>query len=321
MNIEKRLQMYYKRWNIELNEEESFTKFKHRLINTYDRLLGDYLTNNSEVDRHFFDILKIHEAKEPRVKTSTVKYEYEDPVTKTLVDLDFSGGVLPNCLNGLKKKKRVTERGFSDTQVYNYIKNCGTSQELATATQFLFWVLEERSEETKEVISALVKEINSLSSLTPSVSFQVCRRRNKIFMYPLNDQFLDEGIINYVISGLEDYPKVAKHFEEALKIYQDGDESRYRNSLDNLRFSLEQLFQTVLNNSKTLENNKTLILSWIAAKGLNKQVTNLYEKLIQMYSDYQNNVVKHNEKFSFDEIEFMIYLTGTFIRLILQLNK
>lgn len=140
-------------------------------------------------------------------------------------------------------------------------------------------------------------------------------------MYPLNDQFLDEGIINYVISGLEDYPKVAKHFEEALKIYQDGDESRYRNSLDNLRFSLEQLFQTVLNNSKTLENNKTLILSWIAAKGLNKQVTNLYEKLIQMYSDYQNNVVKHNEKFSFDEIEFMIYLTGTFIRLILQLNK
>jgi hypothetical protein len=34
-----------------------------------------------------------------------------------------------------------------------------------------------------------------------------------------------------------------------------------------------------------------------------------------------NDAVKHNEKYSLDEIEFMIYLTGNFMRLLIQLSK
>jgi hypothetical protein len=37
------------------------------------------------------------------------------------------------------------------------------------------------------------------------------------------------------------------------------------------------------------------------------------------YRLYQNDAVKHGEAFSEKEIEFMIYLTGTFMRLLLQL--
>ncbi len=39
------------------------------------------------------------------------------------------------------------------------------------------------------------------------------------------------------------------------------------------------------------------------------------------YSIYQNEAVKHNEEFGEVELEFIIYLTGTFMRLLLILSK
>ncbi len=89
--------------------------------------------------------------------------------------------------------------------------------------------------------------------------------------------------------------------------------------LDNLRFALEQLLKNILSNRKSLENQKTYLLPWLRKKGLHTQVVNLYEKLLKTYQDYQNNAVKHNEDFSLDEVEYMIYLTGNFMRLLIQL--
>lgn len=70
-----------------------------------------------------------------------------------------------------------------------------------------------------------------------------------------------------------------------------------------------------------MEKQKTELLPWLKEKGLHQQVVNLYEKLLSSYQLYQNNAVKHNEEFSLSEVEFMIYLTGVFMRLILQLEK
>jgi hypothetical protein len=130
---------------------------------------------------------------------------------------------------------------------------------------------------------------------------------------------LDKGIIDSVLAGLEDYPKVAKQFETALRIYQSGETDKYRNLLDNLRFALEQLLKNILNNQKSLENQKNFILPWLKAKGLHDEVVNLYERLLSTYQNYQNNAVKHKDDFSINEVEFMIYLTGNFMRLIIQL--
>lgn len=62
-------------------------------------------------------------------------------------------------------------------------------------------------------------------------------------------------------------------------------------------------------------------LLYLSNFSLHSQVVNLYEKLLSTYQDYQNDAVKHNEAFSLDEVEFMIYLTGNFMRLILQLAR
>ncbi|MGA1133137.1 MAG: hypothetical protein ACO31I_12890, partial [Prochlorotrichaceae cyanobacterium] len=77
----------------------------------------------------------------------------------------------------------------------------------------------------------------------------------------------------------------------------------------------------VLGNQRSLENQKAYLLNWLKDKGLHNQVVNLYEKLLSTYQIYQNDAVKHNEAFSLDEVEFMIYLTGNFMRLILKLTN
>lgn len=48
----------------------------------------------------------------------------------------------------------------------------------------------------------------------------------------------------------------------------------------------------------------------------------MYWKLINYYTKYQNNYAKHNDKVKVDssEIEFILYLTGTFIRFLLTLG-
>lgn len=310
MQIEKRLKNHYKRWNIDLKYEEEFLKFKNRLIGVLAQVVGDYLTKNPDIDKHFIKIVNLDKADKPFVKKSqsvvNINLLKTDPISK-------------NIIKSLQDSYTVTEKGFGDTNVYKCIDDCETSQQLAKVIQILFWVLEIKHDETRDMVSEIIREIKRLSILTPNASFAIHKKGKQVFVYPHGDPFLDKGIIDSTLSGLEDYPKIAKHFEMALRIYQSGDKNQYRSLLDNLRFAFEQLLKEILKNQKSLENQKENLLRWLKEKGLHTQVVNLYQNLLNTYQKYQNDAVKHNEDYSLYEIEFMIYVTGNFMRLILQL--
>jgi sugar-specific transcriptional regulator TrmB len=309
MQIENRLRNHYRRWNIVLDSEEEFSKFKNRLIEIIDRNIGDYLADNLDVDRRFKETFDLNNANRPSVRKSQPIYKEGHPMNPSLLADTFK----------TLQPDSYTKRGFGDTHIYRSIIDCENFNKLVTVLQIIFWSLEIKHDEIKEALSKIVKEIKRISVLTPSANFTVYKRGKQFIVYPSGDQFLDAGIIDCTLSGLENYPKVAESFEKALRIYLSGETSQYRNLLDNLRFSLEQLLKKVLNNQKSLENQKNYLLPWLKDKGLHSQVVNLYEKFLGTYQDYQNNAVKHDEAFSFDEVEFMIYLTGSFMRLVLQL--
>lgn len=309
MQIENRLRNHYRRWNIVLDPEEEFSKFKNRLIEIINKNIGDYLAENLDIDRRFKEAFDLDNANRPSVRESRPIYRKGHPMNPSLLG-DTIKTFQPDS---------YTKRGFGDTYIYKCIIDCENLNKLATVLQIVFWALEIWHDEIKEALSKTAKEIKRISVLTPSANFTVHKRGKQLIVYPSGDQFLDTGIIDCTLSGLENYPKVAESFEKALRIYLNGEASQYRNLLDNLRFSLEQLLKKVLNNQKSLENQKNCLLPWLKSKGLHSQVVNLYEKLLSTYQDYQNNAVKHNEAFSFDEVEFMIYLTGNFMRLVLQL--
>jgi len=310
MEIEKRLKDHYKRWNIEFSYEEEFAKFKNRIIRVVDKHVGNYLVKNPAVDRHFYATVILHYAEEPRVKKSGPDYSQCKPIQDLIGSMSTS---LPS-----------TEEGFGNTSVYKFIKDSTNSQDLASTLQFLFWTLESRHDETKDIVSRLVIELKKLALLSPSASFQIHIEGKEVILYPCGDAFLDEQVIDCTLSYLDKYPQAAKYFQEALKIYQGGDTNQYRNLLDNLRFSLEQLLKKTLEIEKAGLNRKELksaLGERFTQKGLHVQVSNLYVHLLITYDEYQNRTVKHDEKFSLDEVEFMIYLTGIFMRLILQIEK
>ncbi len=157
--------------------------------------------------------------------------------------------------------------------------------------------------------------------MTPSAGLSVHRKGKYFIVYPKGDPLLDNDVIGYTLAGLEKFPLAGKPFEKALKIYLSGEQEQYRNLLDELRVSLEQLLREIFNNRKSLENQRDQLLPWLKNKNLHTQVVNLYEKLLRAYEIYQNDAVKHNEAFSVHEVEFMIYLTGNFMRLILKLHR
>lgn len=306
MDIEQKLLNHYKRWNIDFDEEKQFSQLKTRIILVANELLGEFLIKHSTIDKEFDKELTFVLAKEIELKTSKVRFNNRSSIQRSLTelkplveDLDF-------------------ESLFGSSKIYKAIKEAEKLVSLVTVLQVLFWILEKHEYPYHIEFAERLRE---LVKLTPAVSFCVAIRGKVVTLYPPGAELLDQGTVNDVLAWLESYPEVAKHFEQALKIYYAGDSGKYRNLLDNLRFALEQLLKEVLGNKKSLETQKKdEVLRWFGQRGIHTQVVNLYHQLVfGEYRLYQNDAVKHSEAFSEKEIEFMIYLTGTFMRLLLQL--
>jgi hypothetical protein len=281
MDIKETILNHYKRWNIEFDVDQAFIQLKNRVIGT----LTEYFPQRPRSDRKFAYLCG-HE-----------------------VEVDRQA----DCSND-----------FSDSYLYEIIRNTANVKELATALQFFLIALElDNYSELSDVSDAIILAID----ISPGAGIRVKKQKpkssvNSVIFYPTGARLLDQGTVNDVLEWLEKYPKIAKHFEQSLKIYYAGDSGKYRNLLDNLRFALEQLLKEVLDNESSLENQKTNLLSWLQQRGIHQEIINLYHQLLfGQYCMYQNNAVKHNESFSENDIEFMIYLTGTFMRLLLQVNK
>lgn len=261
------------------------------MLTLTNEFVGDFFVKNVNLDKEFASIL----GQAPDIKSS---YEFTMDFTRLFTH---------------------QRKAFGSTNVHRAIEEADNLKQLVTVLQVLFLILEKY--EQQDLIK-LAQKVEKAVNFTPSVSFSVAVRETTVTFYPVGAELLDESSVNNVLAWLQKYPNVAKHFEKALQTYQAGDASKYRNLLDDLRFALEQLLKEVLKNDKSLENQQGSLLAWLKEQGIHQQLINMYQQLLfGNYALYQNNAVKHNEAFSDDEIEFMIYLTGTFMRFILQLAE
>ena len=123
---------------------------------------------------------------------------------------------------------------------------------------------------------------------------------------------LDVPLIDETRHWLHDHPKALALLEQAklkydAKIFQ-------RSLIDDLRLSLELLLKSVLNNSKSLENQVALIGAKLKERGASAQFTNMFQKLLDLYCKYQNDYVKHDDNLPEEEIEFIFELTASFMK-------
>ena len=118
---------------------------------------------------------------------------------------------------------------------------------------------------------------------------------------------------------LSKYPSALKVYEESLSKYKEG--KYVRNILDDMRLSLELLLKSVLNNEKSLENQKSDLGSLLKQKGISNEIRNTFMTIVDYYSKYQNDNVKHNDLVNELEIEYIIEQTSVLIRFLIKVSR
>jgi hypothetical protein len=207
---------------------------------------------------------------------------------------------------------------FAQSGLCSLLNEAKTVFEVARAVQFLLWTLESV---THGNLDYCCRQIQNALDLSPGIMIRLARHGKTATLYPTGARLLDEAVVESNLIWLSRYPSVLKPFEEALKLYLAKDPNQYRNMLDNLRFALEQMLRAVLSNQKSLENQKEEFLRWLKQHDVHGRIGSMYHDLLfGGFAGYQNDAVKHQEdKYTPAEIEFVLYATGTFLRLIQRL--
>lgn len=133
-----------------------------------------------------------------------------------------------------------------------------------------------------------------------------------------NSSDVHRTLITETSHWLGNYPEVRKLFDEALLKHDHG--AFKRNTLDDLRLSLEILVRRLFGNHKALENQISQVGQFVKEKGGSPQLANMFEKLVDYYTKYQNTYVKHDDAVITAEIEFIFELTASFMKHLVRLN-
>lgn len=141
------------------------------------------------------------------------------------------------------------------------------------------------------------------------------------FVFPKGVEAFDRALISDNLLWLKNYPKTEKAWGKALKRYSDIDDTNTSEVADLFRKALERFFQEFFKSSKSLENYIRKYGEYLNEKGVPKEISNELEKLLKMYTNYNNNYAKHEDKAEINVLEYIMYQTGNIIRLVITLSN
>jgi hypothetical protein len=123
---------------------------------------------------------------------------------------------------------------------------------------------------------------------------------------------VNEELVKQARHWLDTFPDVLEVFNQALQKY--ATKIFVRNLLDDLRLALEKLVQTLIGNSKSLENQLGAVGTFVKERGGSPELSNMFVKLVDYYCKYQNTYVKHDDAVIEEEVEFIIEITAAFMK-------
>lgn len=147
---------------------------------------------------------------------------------------------------------------------------------------------------------------------------KIVELKNNIIRRTSNAPYLNLNTttIDTTLLWLDGFPDVLKPYQDALSKYKAG--IYQRNILDDMRLSLEILVKKLLNNGKSLENNKNEIGQRLKQQNAPTELREMVTTLITHYTNYQNNHVKHNDNVKENEIEFVIEFTSSMMKFLIK---
>jgi len=276
ISIENKINGFYKRWNVELSENEKWNNFKNRILNSFISNLANNFLDDDVCDEEFFKLIGIHK-----------RYAKLDTLTFSL-----SG------------------KSFEDCLTYKYFTEQTDIKKLLLGIEAITWM------ETVKLENKLnfIREIDEIIKIT-NIPIELKLVNSEIVLYKSGAKLLDENTVNDNLDWLVQFPPIYDTFKQGLTEF--GVIGRERQVIDNLRLSLELLLKEKLNNSKSLENQQAELGKYLKSKSISSEISNMYWVIIDYYSKYQNNKIKHSSDANPGEVEFILYLTGTLMRLLL----
>ena len=134
----------------------------------------------------------------------------------------------------------------------------------------------------------------------------------KNYGYLATEKISDTELIQNTKHWLSNHEQSLKQYNSALAKYEGN--IFERNTLDDMRLAFELLVKDLLGNNKSLENQINDLGSQLKEKGASEELRNMVVKIIDYYTKFQNNHVKHNDAINNDEIEYVIELTSVVMK-------
>lgn len=122
--------------------------------------------------------------------------------------------------------------------------------------------------------------------------------------------------IKDTIAWLEEFPIAHDKFVSALDKYDKNELDRHL--LDDLRFALEQFLKKFFGNDKPVEKQKVDLKNHFKELNVSTDIISMYEVVYSKFCNYQNNSVKHNENYTELEMEFVIEVSSSLMKLLLR---
>lgn len=160
--------------------------------------------------------------------------------------------------------------------------------------------------EDAEVTKELYFVEKEIKDLNPAFKFTVLRQN-------VNLDLIKKNLID-----LNKYSEAGRMYQSAMDKLNEG--NFQRNLIDDLRLALELLLKAILKNEKSIENQISEIGAHLKGKDVSVEIRNMFLKLLEYYSKYQNEYVKHDDAVKENEIDFVINVTSSFIRLLIQVE-
>lgn len=228
--------------------------------------------------------------------------------------------IIANTATGLKGSQ-IVRKSSSYALGFNVAIPFGTIEELALAPN-------KRTALEKNLLCfnpkqqfVILKELIDSPELA-KIEEVIKLRNDLLIRYGHLNEPLDEEI-NKVVKNtqhwLKDFPDSLSAYDSAIAKYTNG--IFQRNLLDDLRMALELLLKQIFNNTKSLENQIPLVGRFVNNKSGSTELSNMLVKLIDYYSKYQNEHVKHNDNVIEIEIDFILEITSVFMKHLVKLYR
>lgn len=147
------------------------------------------------------------------------------------------------------------------------------------------------------------------------IPFELFKDNNEYFIFPKGARELDNALVSDILIWLNEYPKAKKTFISALKQYSE--KIYIRDVADNLRKAFEEFLKEFLGNDKNLDNNKNEVGRYLKSNNAEPEIATMFIPLIGAYNKLNNEIAKHNDKVDEKFLEFLLYQTGLFMRMLI----